>query len=165
MVRCKFRVLGVERTWDGFEVVRLAPVSGSESEENRLFWSATPSGEGRFRFSAGAEGWGQFEANALVYLDLVPFVVDDPCEGAILAPVVYLCGRTHGSSFNDEGRETPGDVRVEFTPVQARRLVDRRNASAWGSGYGGLTYWFSTSNRAAVEHLTGLLRLVVTLAS
>lgn len=152
MVRCKFRVLGVERTWDGFEVVRLAPVSGTESEENRMFWSATPSGEARIRVAEDSAAFGRLAAKACVYLDLVD-PAEEVGEAAIMAPLVYLAGRTEGWGWY-QGGPSPADVTYEFTPVpgtyrnDGHDYDDPHSGRAWGRSYGGLTYRFSTGNRA-----------------
>ena len=74
-VRAKFTVDSIERRkrWDGEEqqTVKMSPVSGNESEENRKFWEATPTGKLEIG-CAKAETAGLFELGREYYVDFTP---------------------------------------------------------------------------------------------
>lgn len=81
--RCKFRCNRVGRieTWNGREMVvahsaELSPVTGKGSEENELFWEATPSGSLKVDTIKDAN----FEVGKEYYLDIT--LVEDNSESS-----------------------------------------------------------------------------------
>jgi hypothetical protein len=73
MVRAKFRVMTVTREHNGdTTTVRLLPVMADEAEENRSFWSATPSGEIELRFTGGDSPHLGVALGSCVYVDMEP---------------------------------------------------------------------------------------------
>jgi hypothetical protein len=68
-VRAKFRCLGITEKWDGSFVAELSPVmqKGENSEENKQFWSASPSGECHLTYHAVHD----LKVGAYYYIDMV----------------------------------------------------------------------------------------------
>ena len=111
-VRCKFRCLGVEMTWDQVEVVRLSAVyagkNGKQIEENKVFWDATPSGDLTLRIT-NPESHHKFESGEYYHLDFYslgpwPKVEDG---GVILVVDVDYVGKYRN-----------GQTTVKMTPAQ-----------------------------------------------
>ena len=71
-IRAKFLVDAIEQRlqYNGSvrHTVKMSPVSGNDSDENRKFWEATPSGKLEIGH-ARAEGAAQFEIGAEYYVD------------------------------------------------------------------------------------------------
>ena len=69
-VRAKFRCLSITQKWDGLWIVELGPVMqrGENSEENKSFWEASPSGECHLTFHAEHD----LKIGAYYYIDMVP---------------------------------------------------------------------------------------------
>jgi hypothetical protein len=67
-VRAKFRCLSILQKYDGLFVAELKPVQqkGDNSEENKLFWSYTPSGECTLNYHAKHP----LEVGAYYYIDM-----------------------------------------------------------------------------------------------
>lgn len=67
-IRAKFRCLRVTEKWNEMWVIDLGPVmqGNSNSEENKKFWEASPSGECELSF------WGkpEFKAGDYYYIDM-----------------------------------------------------------------------------------------------
>lgn len=82
MVRAKFRVMSVNRQWNGqVTEVRLLPVYGKTGqeydppdacEENRSFWDATPAGEAYVRYGTIDEAEVPFTLGRTYYIDMTP---------------------------------------------------------------------------------------------
>ena len=74
-VRAKFRVDSIERQimYNGSErhTVKMAPVSGNDSAENKKFWEATPSGKLEIG-CAKAETASLFQLGGEYYVDFTP---------------------------------------------------------------------------------------------
>lgn len=68
-VRAKFRCLGITEKWDGSFVAELSPVmqKGENSEENKRFWQASPSGECSLTYHAEHD----LKVGAYYYIDMV----------------------------------------------------------------------------------------------
>ena len=86
-VRAKFQCTSITRQhnrgWSGTppsetHTVHFMPVSGNDSEENRKFWEATPSGKVEIG-CAKAETAGLFELGKDYYLDFTP--ADESSDG------------------------------------------------------------------------------------
>jgi hypothetical protein len=80
-VRCLFRVLSVSKSYDNAVVASIAPTfatrDGRQSDENKAFFEATPSGAGELRLGPGAAALELFAPGAYLYLD---FYRDEPGE-------------------------------------------------------------------------------------
>lgn len=93
-MRAKFRVMEITHHHEGVKIVRLRPVTPKSphveggSEENRLFWEASPSGEADFRLEPAEEF--PAEIGRAVYLDFEPTEDHERgkwwCSGATLHP-------------------------------------------------------------------------------
>lgn len=81
-VRCKVRVQTIARNMttrfsDGkyvpieVQTITMNPVSAEESEENKAFWEATPSGQFQFG-TVNAEAVAMFELGQTYYVDFTP---------------------------------------------------------------------------------------------
>ena len=79
-IRAKFKVQSVKRwkTWDGKEqhTVEMSAVSGNDSDENKKFWEATPSGKIEIG-CAKAETAGLFILGNEYYVDFTPASGDE----------------------------------------------------------------------------------------
>ena len=69
-VRAKFRCLRIAQVWNGGWEIELSPVMqrGDNSEENKRFWEASPSGECSLFYHREHP----FEVGAYYYIDMVP---------------------------------------------------------------------------------------------
>jgi hypothetical protein len=69
-VRAKFRCLGITEKWDKSFVAELGPVmqKGENSEENKRFWSASPSGECSLIYNVEHD----LKVGAYYYIDMMP---------------------------------------------------------------------------------------------
>lgn len=87
-IRAKFRCMGVEKTWDGVEIVRFQAVYANKNhsicEENKSFWDATPSGELTFRIT-NPVSHGLAENGEYYYLDF-----NEDLESSINVQPTYM---------------------------------------------------------------------------
>ena len=80
-MRAKFRVMQVTQSHDAGTTVRLLPVNpkssyGDGSEENKLFWEASPSGEAEVRLEDGEAFCASLRE--CVYIDFEPMPENTP---------------------------------------------------------------------------------------
>jgi hypothetical protein len=72
-------------SWNGishYEFQPIVPRNDNDSEENKLFWSASPSGEMEMMFSSGADP--EYDVGAYYYVDLTPIDFGEAPEGATI---------------------------------------------------------------------------------
>lgn len=102
IIRAKFRCMGVEKTWDGVEIVRFQAVHGNKNhstcEENRSFWTATPTGGLTLKLTNEASH-GRVENGEYYYLDfhedMETALVEDPVYTMALV-VEFIGMHRHG---------------------------------------------------------------------
>lgn len=75
MIRAKFRCMDCTDDWNRHRIFRFRPVmqGGGKDNENKKFWSASPSGEAELQFkTTGPDEPRQYEVGSYYYIDFVP---------------------------------------------------------------------------------------------
>jgi hypothetical protein len=128
MVRAKFRVLGINYRLS-YTVVELKPVIAKSeswpdgSEENRKFWSASPSGESELVYKAGVEI--PYQLGDYVYIDMTPGEDGRPWKLWEVSHSESQLGVSFGL-----GHDTTQDL------THASLKIDIENEGAWESFQG-----------------------------
>lgn len=134
IIRCMFRTLGIERTYDNALHVRGAPTyasrDGIEVPEHKSFWKATPSGSLQIQIHKDEPLAQLFEPGGYVYLDIL--------DGDVVADVPADAIRTswHTSKVI---LFTESAFRIEYTANRSRPswcysgelAIDVTNLDAW----------------------------------
>jgi len=150
-VQAKFRCLGIEKTWDNIEVVRLQAVhagkNGVQSEENKAFWKASPNGEFTLRIT-NPESQGKMESSEYYYLDFredVPGHMKDLGDQVLTVAMVvdyvgkYRSGQTevrmnpcHGTWDAENKKTIPhpinGKIWLEWVNAEFKMSIDNPTA-------------------------------------
>lgn len=135
MIRAKFRCLSIHQELLQGTTIRLLPVNpkgpdGQGSEENRRFWSATPSGELYVRYRSEE---APLTLGGYYYLDMTE------------APKSETTWSLWELTQQEESLGVKMSLRWTHTsrePVSADLTMDIRNTDAWGDFQGKVgTHW------------------------